>query len=166
MEDEEKTKKDLISELNALRKEYTQLKASLSKNQESQNFSGTETILIVDDNKQTRETIRAMLEKCGYNIIDADSSLKAIEIFKSCDKPVHLVLADVVMPEINGPEMVKKLLDMQSDIPVVFMSGYAAGDIIHDDVFKVLCSKAPFIEKPFTFAEICLVIRQQLDKKI
>ncbi len=166
MKDEEKTKKDLISELNALRKKHTELKELLSKNQNLQNFSGTETILVVDDNKHTRAIIVAMLEKYGYDLIEADSCQKAVEIFKSCGKPIHLVLSDVVMPEINGPEMVKKLLDMQLEMPVIFMSGYASDEIIHDDVFQIIHSHNPFIEKPFTFDEIGLIIRQQLDKKI
>jgi len=155
MKDEDKTKEELISELKMLREKYTALKKSLK-----------ETILIVDDNKLTRTAIMKMLNKWGYTLLEADSSKKAIEIFKSHGETIHLVLSDVVMPEINGPEMVKKLLKMQPSIKVVFMSGYAGDAIVHDDVFKILQTHAAFIEKPFTFEEIGLIIKQQLDKKI
>ncbi len=166
MKDEEKTKEELISELKVLRKKYTELKKLFSKDQKLRKAGGTETILVVDDNKDIRTVTVAMLKRYGYNLLEAGSSQKAIEIFKSHDGTIHLVLSDVVMPETNGPEMVKKLLDLQSEIKVVFMSGYAEDDIIQDDVFKIIHSDNPLIEKPFTFDEIGLIIRQQLDKKV
>lgn len=165
MRDEEKTKEVLISELKTLRKKFTALKNSLPKNQGFKDEGGTETILVVDDNEPTRTTIVAMLKKHGYTLLEADSYKKASEIFNSLGGTVHLILVDVVMPEINGPEMVKKLLEMQSEIKVVFMSGYSEDKIVHDDVFKLIHSDRPFIKKPFTSKEIGLIVRQQLDKK-
>ncbi len=166
MKDEEKTKEELISELKVLRKKYTELKEFFSKDQKLIKIGGTETILVVDDNKDIRTATVKALKKYGYNLLEAGSSQQAIEIFKSHGGTIHLVLSDVVMPETNGPEMVKKLLDLQSEIKVVFMSGYAEDDIIQDDVFKIIHSDNPFIEKPFTFDEIGLIIRLQLDKKV
>jgi DNA-binding NtrC family response regulator len=165
MKDEEKTKEALISELKTLRKKYTELKDVFLKNQDVKLVGGNETILVVDDNEDIRKTIVAMLEKCGYNAIEADSSRTAIEIFKFHGGTIHLVLSDVVMPEISGPEMVKTLYEMQKEIKVVFMSGFTEDDVILDDVLKILHSQTSFIEKPFTFQEICRVVRQQLDKK-
>jgi two-component system, cell cycle sensor histidine kinase and response regulator CckA len=166
MKDEEKTKEELISELKVLRKKYTELKKFFPKDQKLKKTGGTETILVVDDNKDIRTATVEMLKRYGYNLLEAGSSQKAIEIFKSHEGTIHLVLSDVVMPGTNGSEMVKKLLDLQSEIKVVFMSGYAEDDIIQDDVFKIIHSDNPFIEKPFTSDEIGLIIRQQLDKKV
>jgi DNA-binding NtrC family response regulator len=166
MKDEEKNREELISELKALRKKYNELKAFLSNDHTFKEIGCTETILIVDDNEDTRKTLVKTLKTYGYNLLEADSSKKAIEIFKSHDGIIDLVLSDIVMPEINGPEMVRKLLDLKSEIKIVFMSGYAEDEIIHDEVFKVIHSKYPFIQKPFTFDEISLIVRQQLDKKI
>jgi DNA-binding NtrC family response regulator len=165
MKDEEKTKEALISELKTLRKKYTELKDVFLKNQDVKLVGGNETILVVDDNEDIRKTIVAMLEKCGYTVIEADSSRTAIKIFKSHGDTIHLVLSDVVMPEISGPEMVKALYEMQKEIKVVFMSGFTEDDVILDDVLEILHSQTSFIEKPFTFQEICLIVRQQLDKK-
>lgn len=164
MQDEEKTRDELISELKALRKKYTELEQLFSKNQIVTEIGGTETILVVDDNEIMRKTLVKMLETLGYHILEADSSQKAIEIFTSHQGTVHLVLSDVVMPETNGPEMVKKLLKLQPQLKVVFMSGYAGDEIIDDDVFKILHSEKAFIEKPFIKEEIGLIIRQHLDK--
>lgn len=166
MKDEEKTKKELILELKVLRQKYSGLKDTLSNFQMIKDISGTETILIVDDNKNTRIAIMEMLKIYGYTLLEAGSSQKAVEVFNSHDGTIHLVLADVVMPEINGPEMAKKLLALQPGIKIVFMSGYAEEEIIHDDVFSILHSHNTFIKKPFTIKEIGLIVRQQLDKKI
>jgi two-component system cell cycle sensor histidine kinase/response regulator CckA len=105
-----------------------------------------------------------MLKTFGYNLLEADSSQKAVEIFKSHQGTIHLVLSDVVMPVINGPEMIKKLLKLQPRLKVVFMSGYAGDEIINNDVLEILHSKETFIEKPFIIEEIGLIVRQQLDK--
>lgn len=164
MQDEEKTRDELISELKTLRKKYTELKQILLKNQRLNEIGGTETILVVDDNEHTRRTLVKMLKTLGYHLLEAESSQKAVEIFKSHQDTIHLVLSDVVMPVINGPEMIKKLLKMQPDLKVVFMSGYAGDEIINDDVFKILHSKETFIEKPFIKEEIGLIVRQRLDK--
>ncbi len=104
-----------------------------------------------------------MLEKCGYNLLEAGSSKKAIEIFNSHKGTIHLVISDIVIPETSGPEMVQELFKIQPDMKVIFMSGYAGDEIIHDEVFKILHSQYPFIEKPFTFEDITMAIRQQLD---
>jgi len=163
-QDEEKTKEELISDLNALRKKYTALEQSLSQNENFQEIGGTETILVVDDNEIMRNTLVLMLKTLGYHILEADSPQKAIDIFTSHQGTIHLVLSDIVMPEINGPEMVKKLLELQPRLKVVFMSGYAGDEVINDEVFKILHSKEAFIEKPFIKKDIGLIIRQHLDK--
>ncbi len=164
MKDEEKTRDELISELKTLRKKYTELKQLLSKRQNLNEIGGSETILIVDDNEYTRRTIVEMLKTLGYHLLEADSSQNAVEIFKSHQGTIHLVLSDVVMPLINGPEMAKKLLKLKPQLKIVFMSGYAGDEIINDDVFEILHSKEIFIEKPFIIEEIGLIVRQQLDK--
>jgi two-component system cell cycle sensor histidine kinase/response regulator CckA len=164
MKDEEKNKDELISELKTLRTKYTELEKLLSKSQNLNEIGDKETILVVDDNEYTRRTIVKMLKTFGYNLLEADSSQKAVEIFKSHQGTIHLVLSDVVMPVINGPEMIKKLLKLQPRLKVVFMSGYAGDEIINNDVLEILHSKETFIEKPFIIEEIGLIVRQQLDK--
>ncbi len=164
MKDEEKTRDELISELKTLRKKYTELNQLLSKRRNLNEIGGTETILVVDDNESTRRTIVEMLKTLGYHLLEADSSQNAVEIFKSHQATIHLLLSDVVMPLINGPEMAKKLLKLKPELKVVFMSGYAGDKIINDDVFEILHYKEIFIEKPFTIEELGLIVRQQLDK--
>lgn len=164
MNDEEKTKDELISELKTLRKKYDALKRFISKNKTLNEIGGSETILVVDDNEYTRMTIVEMLTTFGYHLLEADSAKKAIEIFTSCPDTIDLVLSDVVMPETNGPAMVEELLKLQPGIKVIFMSGYAGDEIVNDDVFEILNSSDTFIEKPFIIEEIGMIVRQQLDK--
>ncbi len=164
MRDEEKTKGELISDLKKLRKKYTQLEQRLSAGTILQENPCTETILVVDDNQDTRITTIEMLKHYGYTLLEADSSQKAIKIIESHETTIHLVLSDVVMPQINGPEMIKEIVIIKPDIKVVFMSGYAEDQILHDEIFDILHSHIPFIKKPFTYEEIGQIIRQSLDQ--
>ncbi len=164
MKDEEKTKEELISEIQALRLKNRELSQELLNLRLARKKDDMETLLVVDDNEDTRNVIVRMLEESGYTLLDAHSSSRAIEIFKTHEDPIHLVLADVVMPDMNGPKMVSELMKIQPDIKVVFMSGYAEDEIVHDDVFNVLHSHSSFIKKPFNCEEIGLIVRQQLEQ--
>lgn len=166
MKYEQKTKQELISEIKALLKKNKELEMLLSKGISSRDVCGNETILVVDDNKYMRKTIVKMLNRCGYHILDTDSPRKAVEIIKSLAETIPLVLLDVVMPEINGPEIAVEILKIQPDIRIIFMSGYAEDEIVHDEVFKIIQSQATFIKKPFNMEKINTVIRHQLKKNI
>ncbi len=162
MKDEEKSKEALIEELKSLRLKNAELTESFPKMKESAE-SGTETILVVDDNEDTREVIVKVLEAIGYKLLEANSSQEALEIVQA-NRKIHLVLSDVVMPETNGPKMVEQILKIIPGIMVIFMSGYAEDEIVHDDIFDILNKKAAFIKKPFEIKAINRIIRQQFDK--
>ncbi len=163
MKDEEKSKEALIVELNALRLKYAELNNSFLKMKKSEE-GGTKTILVVDDNEDTREVIVSMLEALGYKLLEANSSQKALEIVQSNIDTIHLVLSDVVMPKTNGPKMIEQILKVIPGIKVIFMSGYAEDEIVHDDVFNILNKKTAFIKKPFEIKAINRIIRQQFEK--
>jgi two-component system cell cycle sensor histidine kinase/response regulator CckA len=120
-------------------------------------------VLIVDDNEDTRTFVAAMVKILGCNAIEADSPQQAVEIFTTQKQPIDLVLSDIVMPDGGGLEMVNKIRTLTPDIKVIFMSGYAEDEIVHDQVFEIQKSDAKFIKKPFTVEEIGSLLRQQLD---
>lgn len=164
MTDENKSKAELIAEIQKLRLENRQLKQSVSPPpQPFANLSGSETILVVDDNEDTRAVVAAMLEDLKYTTIDTGSSEKAQEIFALRKDDIDLVLTDIVMPDISGPEMVEEMQEQKPGLKVVFMSGYAEGELVHTDVFKVQHSEATFIKKPFSLKDIGTIIRGRLD---
>ncbi len=156
MKDEKKSRKELLAEIQSLRMENSRLKKGLMRT--------NSTILIVDDNDDTRETVVAMIESFGYTAIGAQSPQRAVELFIEQKASFDLILSDIVMPDGGGQELVKKLIQLKPDIKVIFMSGYTEDEIVHDDVFKVQNSCAQFIKKPFTMEEIGSLLEQQLGK--
>ena len=156
MKDEKKSREELLAEIQSLRMENSRLKKGLMRI--------NSTILIVDDNDDTRETVVAMIESFGYTAIGAQSPQRAVELFIEQMASIDLILSDIVMPDGGGQELVKKLIQLKPDIKVIFMSGYTEDEIVHDDVFKVQNSCAQFIKKPFTMKEIGSLLEQQLGK--
>lgn len=151
MKDEHKSKEDLIAELESLRRENKQLRDDQTK----------KTILIVDDNDDTREIVTAIVEDLGYKTIEEADPQQAVNRFSLDPSAIDLVISDIVMPNGGGPEMIDTMVKIKPDIKVIFMSGYAEDEIVHDAVFKIQHSCAVFIKKPFTISEISPLIKNQ-----
>lgn len=100
------------------------------------------TILVAEDDSVIRHLIRAILEKAGYQLLIAANGRHALEISSAHDGPIHLLLSDVMMPEMNGPDLAEQLQDTRPSTRVVFMSAYVDGALNLDRA----CS---FIQKPF-----------------
>ena len=92
-------------------------------------FKGYETILIVDDNTAICQLIEETLKPLGYNCLQASSGKDALKLFHNYKRTIHLLLTDVVMPEMSGKELAEKLKQERPEIKVIFMSGYT-GEII------------------------------------
>lgn len=118
----------------------------------------TETILLVEDEEQTRDAIHRNLVRVGYTVLVASNGVEALEIAKSHPDAIHLVLTDSMMPEMGGAELVKRLKRERPDVGVLMMSGYtedlAPTGPDNEDEF--------FIEKPFNTADLLLAIRSAL----
>jgi two-component system cell cycle sensor histidine kinase/response regulator CckA len=163
MKDENKSRDELIAEIKSLRMENIRLNKIPSKIQPVENKASGETILIVDDNKEARDIMVAMVKRLGYKTIEAESPRGAIDLFAKQNLTIDLILTDIVMPDGGGPAMVNKILKSNPDIKVIFMSGYAEEEIVHDEVFKVQNSCKEFIKKPFSIDAIGSLLRQQFD---
>ncbi len=121
---------------------------------------GTETILLVEDEPIILSMTGRMLEKKGYTVISAATPGEAIGLAKTCTDKIHLLMTDVVMPEMNGRELAEKIFDFYPDIRVLFMSGYTANVIAHHGV---LDDGVAFIQKPFSMADMTMKVRDVLD---
>ena len=111
-----------------------------------------ETILVVEDQSPVRRMVRRVLVGAGYSVLSASSGREALEICASGDEKIDLILTDVVMPEMLGPELVKRMSGRCAGLGVVYMSGYGhdsldAGALAETDV-------GGFLEKPFTAEEL------------
>lgn len=122
---------------------------------------GKETILLIEDEISILKLISAMLEKSGYTVLSANSPGKAINIVNEYTGNIHLILTDVIMPEMNGQELVNKILLINPNIKSLFMSGYTA-DII--SCHGMLEKDVNFITKPFTMKKLATKVSEALDK--
>jgi two-component system, cell cycle sensor histidine kinase and response regulator CckA len=112
------------------------------------------TILLAEDDKIMRRLTKKMLEEHGYRIIEAEDGQSALDVMKSNHSRIDLVLTDVVMKGMSGPELVLKLMDLHPEIKVVYMSGYT-GELVAN---QGLDSGIRLLEKPFTRAALLKVI--------
>ncbi len=124
--------------------------------------SGSETILIVDDESSVQQLIVDTLEPLGYQCIGATNGEEALAVFKSYPKKIDILLTDVIMPKMNGRELADKIIKEQSDIRVIFMSGYTENTIDHHGV---LDKGINYIAKPITPYLLSQKIRSVLDEK-
>jgi two-component system cell cycle sensor histidine kinase/response regulator CckA len=118
---------------------------------EDDGLRGTGTILIVEDEEIVREMAVKVLKTNGYNVITAQTGNAALLICRQMDKPVDLVLTDVVMPGISGIQFIGELRKFWPNTKVIFMSGYTPDAILHQGILE---PGTPFIGKPFRMAEL------------
>ena len=122
-------------------------------------LTGKETILLVEDELSILKMTAQMLNELGYNVLTALTPGKAINLARKYDGDIHLVITDVVMPEMNGLELVKTLLSIYPNLNRLFMSGYTANVIAHHGV---LDEGVNFIPKPFSLRELAQKVREIL----
>ncbi len=109
--------------------------------------SGTETVLVVEDEDGVRSLVRLALASGGYHVLEAKDAESAMTMCAVHSGPIHLLLTDVVMPQMSGPALAKKLIAIRHDIKVLYMSGYTDDAVVHHGV---LSHDMPFIQKPFS----------------
>ena len=116
-------------------------------------------ILLVEDEGSVRELCKLMLEQLGYNVLAVKDGKDAVEAANNCKKPVHMMLLDVILPDITGKELYNQLFVIRPNVPVVYMSGYPASVIIRHGV---LPEEVHFIQKPFTKDVLDRTIKEAL----
>ena len=125
--------------------------------------SGSETVLLVEDEDAVREVVRRVLERQGYHVLEASSGARALALAATWTRRIDLLLTDVIMPEMNGPQLAAQLVRLRPGLRVLYASGYAA------DALGPMGLGAPevaLIQKPFTPAELAHRVRQALDEPL
>jgi two-component system, cell cycle sensor histidine kinase and response regulator CckA len=121
---------------------------------------GTETLLIAEDEEIVKVLLQRTLERAGYKVITAGDGEEAVALFKHHDD-ISLVLSDVIMPKMNGKQILNEVRRIKPEMKVMFISGYTA-DIIHGK--GIIEKDVDFIAKPFLKTELLRKIRELLDK--
>jgi two-component system cell cycle sensor histidine kinase/response regulator CckA len=122
---------------------------------------GTETVLVVEDERAVRDQAVLVLDSYGYHVLDAAGGEEALELSRSHEGPIDLLLTDVIMPGMNGRDLADLLQPERPETRVLYMSGYT-GDVIANH--GVLAGTASFLPKPFTLEDLLRKVRQVLDK--
>jgi CheY-like chemotaxis protein len=121
--------------------------------------TGTETILLVDDNDSVRESVAAMLQLSGYQVLSASSGPEALELSRNHSNAIHLLISDVAMPSMNGWQLAKRLNTDRPNLKILLMSGYA--EQLRNPEVRL---KFEFLEKPISMEVLLTRIRQILDR--
>jgi PAS domain S-box-containing protein len=134
--------------------------SDLQSNQQRESNHGHETIVLVEDAPRVRDVAKRILQRSGYLVYEMPDPEAALSFFQTHRGPVDLLLTDVVMPRMSGPELMKRVASLRPHIRVLFMSGYT------NDAFAdrgSLERGIPFLQKPFTPASLSSKVREVLD---
>ncbi len=128
----------------------------------AEHLTGTETILLVEDEQLVRDLARGILLTSGYKVLEAPHGGEALLICESYKGPIHLMLTDIVMPHVNGKELYERVSPLRPEMKVLFMSGYTDEALPESGRLE---PESPFIEKPFTPDALTVKLRQILDER-
>lgn len=123
-------------------------------------LDGTETILLVEDNDHVRTLAARGLRECGYSVLVASDGHEALSVCRNHPDPIQVILTDVILPGLSGPDIVERVRRLRPDIVAVFMTGYS------DDVMleKVRVTRDPIVPKPFKLHDLLRAVRRQADR--
>jgi len=119
-----------------------------------------ETILLVEDDEAVRKLVSKVLDNEGYRLLEAANGVAALSICAQYEERIHLLLTDVIMPEMSGRDLADRLVPQHPEMKVLFMSGYT-DDVIADH--GVLDAGTAFIQKPFAPDVLARKVRDVLD---
>ena len=120
---------------------------------------GSETVLVVEDEDTVRAVLRRTLHRHGYSVLEARNGREALQILDQHPGSIHLVVTDVVMPEIGGPELLERTADRHPDVRALFISGYTEQTMLRRGV---LSGRLAFLSKPFTPEALARKVRDVL----
>jgi PAS domain S-box-containing protein len=126
----------------------------------TEELRGGETVLVAEDEEGVRELLRKVLGDHGHPVLEARHGRDALMVADRYERPIDLLIADVVMPEIGGGELVERLQSQRPDLKVLYISGYTNDEIVRRGVRR---TEAHFLQKPFTSEELMRKVRQVLD---
>ena len=123
---------------------------------------GTETILLVDDEEYLRDALtRFLSEQLGYNLLSAGSAEEALDLVESYSGNIDLLLTDILLPGMSGPELAEKMLAARPGLRIMYISGYADQNL---ESYGIAASKITLLQKPFSIKSLGAKLRELLDK--
>jgi len=123
---------------------------------------GTETVLLVEDEASILNLNKTVLERSGFLVLAARTPGEALALAERNSEPIHILVTDVVMPEMNGKELKTRIQTLKPNIKVLYISGYPDNVIVHRGILE---RDVSFLQKPFTIDSLVAKVREVLDKK-
>ena len=121
----------------------------------------SETVLLVEDEDSVREIVRRVLERQGYQVLEAASGPRALQLASDWPHSIDLLLTDVIMPDMNGPQLAERLARLRPGLRVLYASGYAADAL---GPMGLETREVALIHKPFTPSELTARVRQAIEQ--
>jgi CheY-like chemotaxis protein len=121
---------------------------------------GRETILLVEDEDAVRTLTRMVVQANGYTVLEASDPKEALHIAAHQQEPIQLLVSDVMMPGLGGPQLAERLLGQRPGLKVLFLSGYTDDAIVRQGVLQ---EEVNFLQKPFSTAALVQKVRAVLD---
>ena len=121
---------------------------------------GSETVLVIEDERPVRALVTQILRGAGYHVLEADGGQEALDLAAGYPGAIDLLITDVVMPGSRGPEIARRLARFRESLRILYMSGYSEGAVVNRGVLE---DGAAFLSKPFTAAVLLHAVRKSLD---
>jgi two-component system cell cycle sensor histidine kinase/response regulator CckA len=121
---------------------------------------GLETLLLVEDEAAVRASTGEFLVRCGYTLVTARNGEDALQVSRDYSGPIHLMITDVVMPKMGGPQLAAQLLAERPDMKALFVSGYAENTVLRHGTMNVT---GRFLSKPFSLSTLANKVREVLE---
>jgi CheY-like chemotaxis protein len=125
-----------------------------------ENVGGTETILLVEDETVVRDMAATALIRNGYTVLRASGGLEAIELAEQHVGPIHLLLTDMLMPQMGGGEVARRMTEVRPEIKVLFTTGYTDDELVSK---AMLNAGLRLLQKPYSLALLTHLVRTTLD---
>lgn len=126
----------------------------------TEHLRGSETIVVVEDEESLRTLTCGLLQQSGYTVLEAKSGPQAVELARTHSGPIHLLMTDLVMPEMSGSKVAEEITQMRPQTKVVFMSGYTRFSATDSGLVDL---KVTLLQKPFSRAALLHKVREALD---
>ncbi|HMD85380.1 MAG TPA: response regulator, partial [Terriglobia bacterium] len=121
---------------------------------------GSETVLVVEDEAAVRVLVRRVLESNGYRVLEARHGAEALVICDEHKDPIHLLVTDVIMPEMSGKQLAERVSAQRPEVKILYISGYTDNAIVHHGLLE---AGTNFLQKPFTPSAVVRMVRTVLD---
>jgi CheY-like chemotaxis protein len=125
-------------------------------------MAATETLLVVENEAAVKTVVQMALERYGYIVLTAESGSEALRLAAAHHGPIDLLITDVVMPDLRGPELARRLVAERPELVTLFMSGYTNDALGEDTAAPV---PVDFIQKPFSPSTLAARVREMLDRQ-